>query len=491
MKHPTRSILCLILMAVVLLITACAQTPEKVRLWQKDSRAPVKMREFILDQRNSLETKIESVLILIERNEGNRLPQTLDEPVTAVELNKIVEGVIPRMRALVEQNEGYETRVKDAAYYMLTELDLSDENHDALIEIIHHWLDGENFFLSMEKAGRIEHAKLFNVIGQERALSIYKNALESKLDALDVALDKENKLLEERRAKGENPKIRYRPSDNIAKTIETTLSSLNELKIISSTNKELNSPDVVAEMFVKRMEKLYPNMPKVYALPFASNESDILRPMAKKILSDQEYKNPTLNYFKDVMLATYYKKVQKEDGIEVCTQLIQTDRTGYTRWDCMELVTAARGREGLGPLLQSLPDDYSIIGIPEDHPVFIESPSLTFWNSTRAYCSHLPKLLNNQVPLEVFRQLIANGSKVDKVLSISCLATLGVESDLEILNKMRTDKTNMAEYGMKVTTLGDLANYAMKVILEKRIAAMQPKAEEAKTEEAKTEEAKK
>ena len=469
MKHHLRSILCLFLLAVATLVSACAQTPEKVRAWENDSRAPAKMREFILDHRNSLPTKIESALILVERNQGNELPEVFAGPVSTAELNQIVQGLIPRMNGLIEKDEGYETRVKDAAYYLLS-LDLNDDNRDALMEIIRKWLDSENFFLSMEKAGRIEQAKLFELLGTD-SLVIYQHAIESKLDALDKALEKENKTIEERRAKGESPKIRYRPSDTIASTITSTLASLDELKIPTAN-------DVVAEMFVNRMEKYYPNMPRVYAIPFSSNTSDKLRPMAKKILSDQEYKNTNLNYFKDVMLATYYKKVQKADGIELCTELIKTDKTGYTRWDCMELLTQSKGREGLASLIKSLPDDYAVLGIPADHPTFLETPSMTFWNSMRVYCTHLPQLLSNQVPLEVFRQYIENGSKVDRILSIACLSTLGVESDIEIFNKLKSDKTNMAEYEMKVTTLGELANYALEAVLKRRVAAMQPKAEE-------------
>lgn len=470
-----RSILCLILLVVVLLMTACAKTPEDAQAWLKDSRAPVKMKEFIQDKRNPHETKVEAVVVLIMRNNSPELPNALSAPLKTEELNRIVRDVIPRMQGLIDEEAGYATRVKDAAYYLLT-LELNDENREALMDFIREWVDGDNFFVPMEKAGRVEHAKLFELLGTE-SLDIYAHALESKLNSLDEALEKEEKVLAEKAAKGESVKIKYRPSDNIVSTISTTLYNLNALKIPGAD-------DMVAEMFVKRMDKYYPNIPRVYALPFASNTSEKLLPMAKRILSDPEYKNVSLNYFKDVMTASYYRNVQKKAGVEVCTQLIQSDRTGYTRWDCLELLTIAKGRDGFAPLLMSLPDDYTALATPADHPTFLATPSMTFWNSLRVYCVHLPQMLNNQVPLEVFRQLLTMGSKIDRILSMACLGTLGVESDVALLAGLKPDKTDMTEYGMQVRTLGELANYSS-AILEKRLnieKAQKENAQEAKEE---------
>ena len=168
--------------------------------------------------------------------------------------------------------------------------------------------------------------------------------------------------------------------------------------------------------------------------------------------------------------------------------MIQSDRTGYTRWDCLEILTTAKGREGFAALLQSIPDDPAILLTPADHPTLLAQPNMTFWNSIRAYCAHLPGLLNNQVPLDVFRQLVTKGRIIDRIISMACLATLGNESDIEILAAMRPEKTDIKNYGMQVFTIGDLAYYSS-VLLSKRLE--NAKAAEAKEAEKKAKEAEK
>ena len=125
----SRSILCLALIFIALLMSACSKSPEDVREWLHDKRAPVKMKEFIQDKRNPIETKIEALMILVERNNSTDIPAALAEPLKFDEVNRIVAGAIPRMQKLIETDEGYLTRVKDAAYYLL-KLDLNDENAD-------------------------------------------------------------------------------------------------------------------------------------------------------------------------------------------------------------------------------------------------------------------------------------------------------------------------------------------------------------------------
>ena len=235
----------------------------------------------------------------------------------------------------------------------------------------------------------------------------------------------------------------------------------------------------IIKMFLKRIEAKYPNMPRTYVLPFASNPSALLLPMAKRIVTDPEYKNETLNYYKDVMLQTYYRNVQKKAGSEVCTTLIQTDRTGYIRWDCLELLTIDKGREGFAALIQTLPADYASLAVPADHPVFVSEPSRTFWNSLRLYCAYLPKNLNNQVPLDVFRQLVSKGTMTTRMLSMACLSTLGNESDVALLASFADEKTDIKEWGMQVSTVGELANFTS-ALLEKRLAMMKKAEEEAK-----------
>lgn len=466
----TRAIMCLLIVLMAAAFSACTKSPEQVREWIQDKRAPVKMKEFIQNPRFSLESKIEAVMVLTERSNCVELPDALGEPLKTDEVNQIVAGVIPRMDALLAEKPAYETKVKDAAYYLL-DLDLNDENRDALMKYLRNWLDSDNFFLSAEKAGRVEQKRLFERLGAE-SLPIYKTALEKTLNQFEEALKKEADKEAELNKQGKKFKVVSRPSDRLTTTISTTLSSLEALKLPGAS-------DMVAQMFLKRIEAKYPNMPRTYVLPFASNPSALLLPMAKRIVTDPEYKNETLNYYKDVMLQTYYRNVQKKAGSEVCTTLIQTDRTGYIRWDCLELLTIDKGREGFAALIQTLPADYASLAVPADHPVFVSEPSRTFWNSLRLYCAYLPKNLNNQVPLDVFRQLVSKGTMTTRMLSMACLSTLGNESDVALLASFADEKTDIKEWGMQVSTVGELANFTS-ALLEKRLAMMKKAEEEAK-----------
>ena len=455
-----RGILVICLLFITLLISACSKSPEDVRAWMRDKRAPVKMKEFIQSPRNPLESKIEAVMVLTERSNCLEIPDALTGTIKTDELNRIVAGVVTRMQALLDENQqAYETRIKDAAYYLL-KLELNDDNRAALTNFIRSWLDGDNFFLESAKAGRVEQSRLFELLGPE-SLGIYKKAITSKMDELEAALKKEADQEAELLAKGEKFKVTYKPSDSITNALAMLLTNLETLKL-SGAN------DMVASMFIERIEAKYPEMPRAYVLPFRSNTSEKLIPVARRIVSDPNYKSATLNYYKDVMLVTYYPNVQKKAGIDVCTPLIQNDRTGYTRWDCLELLTSAKGRDGFATLIQSIPDNPAVLLTPVDHPTFVSQPTMTFWNSIRAYCAHLPGLLNNQVPLDVFRQLLTKGSVINRILSMSCLATLGAESDVQTLADLRTDKTDIKGYGMQVTTLGELANYSS-VLLSKRL----------------------
>ena len=135
-SHPkglSRSLLILCLLALVALMSACTKSPEEVRAWMRDKRAPVKMTEFIQNKNFKLESKVEAVMVLVERQNSTVLPDALKEPLKTEEINRIVAGVIPRLEALLSSDrDSYETRVKDASYYLLT-LEINDENRAALI----------------------------------------------------------------------------------------------------------------------------------------------------------------------------------------------------------------------------------------------------------------------------------------------------------------------------------------------------------------------
>lgn len=448
---------CLLL---ALILSGCTKTPAEVREWMRDKRAPVKMAEFIQNEHFSLESKVEAVMVLLERQNSPEIPGAFGTLRTD-EVNRIVARVIERMQALMDQDKAFnETKVKDAAYYLL-ELELSDENRAALLGYIRAWLNGSNFFLPMEKAGRVEQQRLFEVLGVE-SLPLFKRALETKLDELDEALVSEAVKEAELKKKGGKYKILSRPSDKITASLASTLSNLEALKMPGGN-------DMAAQIFLDRIEKRYPNMPRAYVLPFSSNPSEKLLGMAKRIAMDPEYRNENLNYYKDVIFMTYYRNVQKKAGAEVCAKLVEEDRTGYIRWDCLELLSIERGRDGFAALIQSIPNDVSVLQIPKDHPTFLNNENMTLWNSMRVFCMHLPATFSNQVPLEVFRQLLVKGRTVARVMSMACLSTLGTKDDVLLLKSQASDRTDLRGWGMQVSTLGELARFTG-ALLEKRLS---------------------
>jgi len=439
------------LISALLLGAGCSQSPEDVRAWMRDKRAPVKMREFIQSERNPLESKVEAVMVLLERNNSTDIPPALGEPLKVDELNRIVAGAIVRMQALLDKDRpNYETRVKDAAYAM-AQLEVNEENRAALLDFIHQWLDSDNFFLPISKSGRVEQRRLFEVLGAE-SLTIYQKAIRRKLDQLVAAVKEETAAEEEARAAGKKIRVLVRPSDQISETLSSTLASLEALKLPGSG-------DMVAGLFIEFIEATYPDMPRGLVLPFSGNASAKLIPIARRILTDPNYQNETLNYFKNVMLATYYRNVQKKEGVAVCTELLQTDRTGYVRWDCLEILTIDAGRAGLAALLRTIPDNYEVLAIPADHPTLLARPAMSFWNSLLVYCSHLPHFLNGTPPLDVFHEMAKEGPMVGRILSMACLTTLGGQSDVEFLLSLGREKTAMNNWGMQITTTGELATY--------------------------------
>lgn len=469
---------------------SCTKSPEQVRAWMRDKRAPVKMKEFIENKRFSLESKVEAVMVLVERHNSPEIITALDS-VRADELNDIVKGVIERMDQLIETDAyNYETKVKDAAYSLL-QLELTDDSREKLVAFIKQWLDGDNFFLPIEKSGRVEHERLFKLLALD-SLPIYEKALLSKLAELEEALKTEAEKEAEMRESGKKYRVLSRPSDRITESIAKTLASLNELKLPGSH-------DMVAKIFVEKIEATYPDMPLAFALPFRDNSSELLLPVAKRILNDENYQSNTLNYFKNVMTATYFKMVQKDAGEKLCTQILETDRTGYLRWDCLELLSSMKGRDGVVKLIQSLPNDYSILATPEDHPTFVARPSMSFWNSLLVYCTHLPQTINAQAPLDSFRLIAQDGNAktISRLISLACLSTIGAKEDVEFMKKLSRERANISDWGMQVSTIGQLATYTSrslenryKILAERkaqeeeRLAALAKEAEEAKADDA-------
>ena len=476
-SRAQRGILYALIVLLMLLSGACTKSPDQVRAWMRDKRAPQKMSEFIHNEHFSLESKIEALMVLIERNNIYDIETALGSPLKPDELNRIVAGAIARMDKLLEDNENYQTKCKDAAYILIKMDAVNDENREHLLTYVTSWLNNDsNFFIAIAKAGRIEQKRLLELLGKD-SLPIFQKALRHKLDQLYEALVEEEKLIAEAKAANKKIKRIVRSSDMYTQKISETLSMLHELNLEGGD-------DMVADLFIAEINARYPNMPKVLALPFSMNESPKFLALAKKIITDPEYKNETLNYFKNVILMTYYPKIQKKSGVAICTELIQSDRTGYIRWDCLDILTEDAGRTKLASLLQTIPNSYDVLKIPEDHPTLQAHASMTFWNSLLVYCSHLPATLNNQVPLEVFRQLADKGpTTITRILSMACLSVNGTEEDVAFLQGLVKDKTPLNNWGMAVPTLGSLANYTSKT-LDARVKAAAAKAA-AEIEEAK------
>ena len=69
-----------------------------------------------------------------------------------------------------------------------------------------------------------------------------------------------------------------------------------------------------------------------------------------------------------------------------------------------------------------------------------------------------------------------------RILSAACLLPLGEESDVGLLKSMRTSRDSIKDWGMQVTTMGELNYYAGSVLekqLEYKKAQEAKKAEEA------------
>ena len=477
-EHPMKSnraqrgLLYVLMTLLMLMSCACTKSPKEVREWIRDKRAPEKMKLFIHNEHFSLDSKIEALMVLIERNNIYDIEAALGSPLKTDEMNQIVAGAILRMDKLLEENTNYQTKIKDAAYILVKMDAVNDSNRDHLLTYIKTWLsDDANFFIAIAKAGRIEQKRLLELLGKD-ALPIFQKALTNKLNQLYSALDEEEKLIAEAKAANKKIKRVVRSSDLYTQKISETLTMLHELSIEGGD-------DMVADLFIAEINARYPNMPKALALPFSMNESPKLLTLAKKILVDPEYKNETLNYFKNVILMTYYPKIQKKPGVAVCTELIQSDRTGYIRWDCLDILTADAGRTGLAALLQTIPNSYDALKIPEDHPTLLAHASMTFWNAMLVYCSHLPATLNHQVPLEVFHQLAEKGTTtITRILSMACISVNGSESDVTFLEGLVKDRTSLNNWGMAVTTLGQLANYTSKTLDARLKAAAARKAAE-------------
>ncbi len=465
-NRAQRGILYVLMTLLLVMSSACTKSPEQVREWIRDKRAPQKMHEFIQNERFSLDSKVEALMVLIERNNifdietALTTPFETNEAMKPDEINRIVAGAIERMDKLLEENQNYQTKIKDAAYILVKMDSVNDENRDRLMGYITNWLsDDNNFFISIAKAGRIEQKRLLELLGKD-GLPIFQKAIRHKLDQLYEALAEEDRMIAEAKAANKKIKRVVRSSDLYTQKISETLTMLHELNLEGGD-------DMVADLFIAEINARYPNMPKALALPFSMNESPKFLALAKKIMTDPEYKNETLNYFKNVILLTYYPKIQKKSGVAVCTELLQSDRTGYIRWDCLDILTADAGRTGLAGLLQTIPNSYDALKIPEDHPTLVAHASMNFWNSMLVYCSHLPSTLNNQVPLEVFRQLAEKGTTtITRMLSMACLSVNGTENDVAFLQGLVKDRTPLNNWGMSesMTTLGRLANYTSKTL---------------------------
>ena len=426
------------LLALFFVLTACQKTPEDIRAWQHDKRCPQKMKLFVEDEKSSLEVQTEALMVEIDRSEGPKIPEIFAN-IPIERMDRIVAAAIPRLSEMMDSDNFHKmTLVKDGSYY-LRQFPLNEENTDALNDLIVRWFagqNGDNFFVPLDKVGRVEQRRLFERLGTA-SLPVFQNAFVKLFAELDKT--------------GPNPVA----SRAIQQDMNSALDDLNSLKLEGAN-------DFIADIFVEQINKHYPDLALVYAVPFKSNPSDKLVPVAERITQDPNYSNPYLNEMKNAILFNYYPNVRPQEGIEVYKKIIKGDRTGMARWNAAEQLTKALGKNSVETFLNLLPDDITVLDMPADHPQAKEyTPGSFFWYQSEIYCRSVTANTNNQVPLDVFRKYASAGRTVERLVSIICLSYIGTAQDQELLNSLGTDNTSMANWNLATAqTIGDFAKIA-------------------------------
>ncbi|MFA5623878.1 MAG: hypothetical protein WC966_02315 [Bradymonadales bacterium] len=444
-----------LIVIVSVVVLACSKTPEDVRAWLKDKRAPAKMQEFI-ESKHSEDVKVEAVMVLVERGQADKIPDAVNK-LQSDERNKVAKKVSSRLVQLMESgNETSEMRAKDGAFYM-RRLDLDEEIAKELNAVMLSWISkDDNFFRPIDRVGRVEQKRIFESVGPA-SLPVFIGIFEDMFAELNE----------------KGPDINE--SIDVQKRMQNALKDLDGLKVAGAN-------DAIAKLFAKNFEAAYPNLADIYGAPFINNNSEILIPLAKKVMLDKDYTNNYLNALRDIVVNDYYNNIQTKEGIAICSQTIIDDKSGFLRWMCVDLLTQKLGKDSVKQILTSLPDSKEDIEIPEDHPLVGTFKKGEFtWFEFESYCRALSFNLNNQVPLDVLRQFASNGRRVERMLSMMCLSFNGAQSDKQFLESLRNDRTDISSWGTNARTLGDFAMVCATLFDErhkKRDSDMAKKADE-------------
>jgi len=413
--HPLRAtplIAALIaLVATLFAATGCETTVEDVRKWEKDKRAAEKMKEFIHDEDNSIEVKTEAVLVLTRRVEASNIVPIFKE-LDAGEREEIAEAVLPHLDEMAEGSQQDAVKAKDAAYY-LAKTSIPEELREKMIGHMVEWIDGDNLYMPHTSAGQVDPQMVLEAIGPH-ALTVLEHAIENKFDKLANAKTDEFKM-------------------EMAKKIQKLVGQAEGLKLAETD-------EMVARVFTKYAEEMYPDLHDVFDLALTENKSEKLKPLAEKIAMDPSYTNKDLNNRKAYVINHYYTKVQPKEGIVVCSKVVREDKTAFLRWMCARTLLKNAGAKGIDHVFLGVPDDPAAHALPKDHPAaedFVEDDY--FWYEAGAFCRSIKQYVDGEVPLDKFRGYLESTRTVERLLAAECLSYYGEPKDIDALQNLPED----------------------------------------------------
>ena len=426
-RSKITSLLWLSLALSLVLFAACKKTPEDVRKWEKDKRAPQKMKEFI-EGDNSIEVKAEAVMVTVERGEGANLIPIL-KGLGEDEREKIASEVVTRIEEMIDDEaHGVSVRGKDGAYY-LANADLGDELRAQMHTLLIKWVDGDNFWCPMEKIGDADRLRIFEELGAE-GLPVIQRRLEEHFDLLKKA-----------------------------KTPERRLSIMEEIQAITNLVKSLNLAEgdqLIASVFVTQMDQFWPDLPEIFGLPFLDNKSKELTDAAQRIMLDPNYSSQDLNGIRDIIINNYYIDVNPKAGVATCAKVMREDNSGIMRWMCARTLVKTTKDEGIDHVFIGLPDDPAKLRMPADHPLAAEFNLDTyFWVEAEAFCRAAGVYLDGKVPKDKLVAYAKSQRMVEKLLGLTCLSYFATDKDMAVFDELAEDPTDIAAWSAaEAPTLG-------------------------------------
>lgn len=449
-KH-TSYITMVSLILPMLLALGCEKTVEDVRAWSRDRRYERKMKEFILGD-NTEEVKVESIVVLIERNKAVNLDPILSD-LPEDERFRLISKVIPRIEEMsAKDNQGLKLLAKDGAYW-LTQLEPPppEDEMARLKKIMLTWIDNPRYFWNPpERIGTVERKQIFEVLGAD-GLPVIERQMTQRLDKLDKA-----------------------KADQLPRLGK----DINDVLLLA---RSLNLPETderMAAIMVTKMEQLYPNIPLVLAKVFEKNKSEKLLGLARRIATDNTYTSsdtdgsgvPDLLEIKDFIIKEYYVDVQPKEGIKACREVLRRSTEGYYRWDCARTLVINAKDKGLEYFFEDLPDNPQKLLIPKDHflvAAFELDPNTFHWSEISRFCTwaqtNEASPTKGAFPLDIARKKLASEKLMDKVVGMHCLAAIGETVDANAIKALADDKdiakmTFEGEgWGFEEATLGELA----------------------------------